>query len=188
MTEPREKIEKLLRLAASKNESEAAAALNKARILMEKYGFTEADFEESDDSIKNPFEAEMFRVLHDFTSDKEAREFIRSHAFVNPDAQYQEGVLDGLHEALSDIYSESDLFSHSSSGDSLFVTENDLFEDLFVTGTVNESSADQWDSLLETREGPESLFEDVPGTSVHSAVWKKGRNEAYHSLISFLRK
>ncbi|HJJ47873.1 MAG TPA: DUF2786 domain-containing protein [Methanocorpusculum sp.] len=181
MSDPREKIEKLLRLAASDKTGESAAALAKARALMDKYGFCEADFAKEDTEIKSGFEAEIFRALKEFVSEKEARIFIRSHAFVNPDSEYQAGVLDGLREACSVIQSESDLFSHDRAADFLFVNEDDLFEG----GVKAKEDAPEWDTLFESHTAADALFEDGPKTPL---LWKKGYDEAYNALYLYLKK
>lgn len=189
MTEPREKIEKLLRLAKSGTAGEVAAALSKAHTLMEKYGFSEADFVVQDDSIRTPFEAEMFRILKEFTTEKEARDFIRSHAFVNPLPEYRSGVLEGLSEALSVMYSDSDLFSHEKVSDSLFVSEDDLFENGKSALMMNDLFEDkQCDNLFETRDEFRSLFEDMPEETTEGKLWKAGHDEAYNSVYAFLKK
>jgi len=198
MTEPREKIEKLLRLArGSSNEGEKAAALAKANLLMERYGLTAIDFIQEENTgndnnsiIMTSFETEMFSVLKEFISEKEAHDFIKSHAFVSPDKNYQAGVLDGLREALSVIYSDSDLFSHENAADSLFETEDDLFE----AGAKKSSSAKEdafakakCDSLFESQDAVDSLFEDGPDISEKEMNWKKGYDEAYNGLFTFLK-
>lgn len=189
MTEPREKIEKLLRLAESDNAGEAAAALSKARLLMEKYGFSETDFLVSDDSIQTPFEAEVFRILREFMTEKEAREFIRSHAFINPLPEYRTGVLDGLSEALSVVYSDSDLFSHEKASDSLFIDDDDLFECGKSAWKMNDLFEDkQYDCLFETQGEFRSLFEDMPEETTEGKLWKAGHDEAYNSVYAFLKK
>ena len=182
MSSPREKIEKLLRLAGSDKAGESAAALAKAYALMEKYGFSEADFAIEATHINAGFEAEVFRVLTRFIPEKEARIFVRSHAFVNPDSEYKAGVLDGLREACSVIQSESDLFSHERAADSLFVSEDDLFEGDTVPA---RAETPEWDNLFEEHTAADSLFE---GAEQNPALWKKGYDEAYNALYLYLKR